>query len=328
MKLTRYINQTFYFLFLVLCVFFFIFCKDKPVDETNATYDLNNPEKKNNVIFKIQDTFYFNSDFEKYIFLIAGENSASLSLGTLSRLLDNFIEEKILLEAAKNQNISLTPEEQKQYLIKLSNKSWIDERTEAENEIESKVLLEGLLIDKYTYELVKDIEVGEEEIRDYYADHKGEFLRSERVKVSQILLKTEDMAIEILGRIKKSSEEDFRIIAQESSVGVEAAKGGVMGVFEMNQLPFEMEKVIFSLNEGELSPVVESSYGYHIFRLDEKYAPELISIDEASAEIKVKILDQKIKQFISQHIANLKESMDWDFYPQNLSFPYQRNIHE
>jgi len=83
--------------------------------------------------------------------------------------------------------------------------------------------------------------------------------------------------------------------------------------------------VIFSLKEGELSPVVESSYGYHIFRMDKRYELELISEEKASPAIKVKILDLKIKLRTSSHLEYLKNNMEWSFYPLNLSFPYQRN---
>ncbi len=86
-----------------------------------------------------------------------------------------------------------------------------------------------------------------------------------------------------------------------------------------------MEKVIFALKEGDTSQVVESSYGYHIFRLDKRHEPELISLEEAAPSIKLKIVDQKIKQFMLQHLTELKERTIWSFYPQNLSFLYQRN---
>ena len=128
--------------------------------------------------------------------------------------------------------------------------------------------------------------------------------------------------------MRGSSEGVFQKIAKEVSLGVEASKGGHLGIFEMNQLPAEMEKVIFSLKEGETSQVVESAYGFHIFRLDEKIEPKLEAQETVSAEIRVKILDLKIKQFISQHLLELRDIMDWEFYPKNLSFPYQRNSNE
>jgi parvulin-like peptidyl-prolyl isomerase len=181
------------------------------------------------------------------------------------------------------------------------------------------------LIEKYTFELVKDIDVNEEEIKEYYSQKKRDFLRQERVKVSQILVRTEEKAIEVMEKMKDPSEENFRKMAKEVSVGLEASKGGEMGVFEMGQLPFEMEKVIFSLKEGDMSPVVESTYGYHIFRLDKRYEPELISVKEAAPEIQKILLQQKIQMRISEHLAELKKNIVWSSYPQNLSFPYKED---
>lgn len=96
-----------------------------------------------------------------------------------------------------------------------------------------------------------------------------------------------------------------------------------MGWFELGQLPIEMESVIFSLKEGELSPVVKSSYGFHIFRLDKKIGLGLIPKERASTEIKLILLDQKIRSAIYEHVENLKRSLKWEFIPQNLSFQYQ-----
>ncbi|MEA3421358.1 MAG: hypothetical protein U9Q97_06755, partial [Acidobacteriota bacterium] len=65
-----------------------------------------------------------------------------------------------------------------------------------------------------------------------------------------------------------------------------------------------------------------------IFKLDRKYEPGLISEEEAVSEIKIKILNDKIKQNISQNLKELKEKIGWNFYPEKLSFPYQRNNRE
>ena len=84
---------------------------------------------------------------------------------------------------------------------------------------------------------------------------------------------TEERAVEILEHVKISAESEFRSLARENSKGVEAPKGGELGVFEIGQLPSEMEKIVFTMNEGDISPVVGSLYGYHIFRLDKKFGP-------------------------------------------------------
>jgi len=328
MKYFKTVNRTLLVICLTLFVSFYVNCSRKKSEEAPSDSNIGAPEKKNLIVLQIQEFYYSNSDFENYLRYNVGDYYRTLPIVSLSRLFDNFVEEKILLEAARNQEISLTWEEQKGYLARLTTESLSNSKKDAMDEIETKILFETLLIEKYTFEAIKDIEVKEEEIKEYYDLHKRDFLLPERVKVSQILLATEEKAVGVLERLNDSSEESFRKAALEESTGTEASKGGEMGLFEMGQLPFEMDKVIFSLKEGELSPVVESTYGYHIFRLDAKYGPELVSEEKAASSIKVKILDQKIKEFISQRIEELKESLEWSVYLENLYFPYQRNTHE
>ena len=325
MKLLK-LKRNLFFLFLAgVFIFLGANCGEKNKQESSLSVSLEDPQKKNYIIIEIEDSAYLNSDFEKYVRGTFGNDRKALTPVSLSRLLDKFIEEKLVLQSAINQNISMSWEEKQEYLAKLSTELKSEGSNVSVEEMDTEILFDRLLIEKYTYELVKDIEVKEEEIREYYNLHKREFLRPQRVEASQILLETEDQAIEVLERVKNASEEDFRKIAEAESIGLEAVKGGKMGVFEMGQLPFEMEQVLFSLEEGELSPVVESSYGYHIFRVDRRFEPELMSEEKALPGIKVKILDLKINYRISTHIEYLKNNIEWNFYPMNLSFPYQRD---
>lgn len=328
MELSRLRHCVCCILFLGLVFAFGVGCKDQTSGETVSDDRANSLVNKNNVILKLSDSFYFNSDFEKYLLSIVGQEYKNLSLGSLSRLYDDFVDEKILLQAARDQEISLTIEEQKKHLAKLTRESWSNGKKIPLDDIEYDILLEKLVIEKYISQQVDKIDVADEEIKEYYDLHKREFLRPERVRVSQILLKTEGKAVEILERVKNASGENFREIAREESSGVEASKGGEMGLFEMGQLPFEMEKVVFSLKAGEISPVVESSYGYHIFRLDEKLEPELVPEDSAFSEIKIKIFNERIQRFLKDHMESLKSQLDWTSYPKNLSFSYQRIDHE
>ncbi len=312
------------FLFFACFVLLLVNCERNSSARHSSQMRDTQQDKQNYIILRVQDSFYFNSDFERYLELTVGADIEDLSDVSLSRLADGFVEEKILLEAARNQGMNLTLEEKKEYLAKHVNQPMAEENKRTLDEEEINLLFDQLLVEKFTLASIKEIRVEEEEIQKYYLEQKREFLLPERVKVSQILLSSEDMAVGILERVKNSGPEDFKRIARTESIGVEAAKGGEMGVFEMGQLPQEMEKVIFSLQEGEVSPVLESSYGFHIFRLDARLEPELIPEEEARASIETKILSQKIKDQISREIQELKDSLQWNFYPQNLYFSYQR----
>jgi len=324
MKLLTVRNILLYLLMMGFTLFLYTSCEIPESSEGNAGFSLTDAQNRKSTILKIGDTLYSNSDFEKYVRATLGEDQEALTVVSLSRLFDNFVDEKILLHAARAQNMVLTEKEKEDYLAKLSDELSTEDRDVSLDEGDRDFLLERLLIEKYTYELVRNLEVEEDEIKGYYELHRRDFLQPERVKVSQILLETESKAIEILERVRNADEEGFRKMARDESVGLEALKGGEMGVFEMGQLPFEMEKVIFSLQEGELSPVVKTSYGYHIFRVDKRLDPKLISEEEASASIREKILNRKIEERVSRHLEDLKLSLVWSFYPLNLPFPYQR----
>lgn len=316
------------FLLVAFSMLFFLCCQRKKAVGPLSTDNLEDSQKTNSVILEIEDSSYFYSDFERHLRSLFGEDHQGLSLDSLSRMFDDFVDEKIYFHAAQKSEISLSVEEQKQYLAQLSRGPLSDEEMSSFKQEEVRALIARLRIEKYMSQEVKDIDVSDEELKDYYDLHKREFLRPERVRVSQILLEKEDKAIAILEQVKMTSEETFREIARKESSGVEAAKGGDMGVFEMGQLPFEMERVVFSLRVGESSPVVESTYGYHIFRLDARFEPELVSEENVFPEIRTKILNEKIKQHLKMHLANLKGELDWKSYPANLSFPYQRMDYE
>jgi hypothetical protein len=310
-------------IFVMALIMLFHGCKGNESVQSPSGLDTQEA-KENYIILRVEDTIYFNADFIRFLRLSLGDEYKTLSALSLSRLFDGFIEEKILLEEARNKEILLTWEEKKRFLAKHSSDAALEKERLSVDEEGADLLFEQLLVEKYTYDLVKAIEVDEQEIQEYYNANKREFLLPERVKVSQILLPSEEKAVEILESLKDDDPDHFKKLARVQSIGVEASRGGEMGVFAIGQLPDEMEKTIFALKEGEISQVVESSYGFHIFRLDSRYEPELVSPDQALASIQVKILSQKVKDRISQHIKHLKNSLQWEFYEQNLYFQYQR----
>lgn len=290
--------------------------KEYPVSGEKKARDL--------IILKVGEKSYYESDFQKYVRDIFGHGADKLEAATLSHLFDEFFEAKLLLLAAHDRGITVSSSEKDEYLAKLEREEEAAEAPKPLWEPDSGETLDKIMIEKYLLPIVRDIGVEDGEVQRYYDLHKSEFFLPDRVQVSQILLTTEAEAVDIWEKVKSTSEEDFRVAARAHSIGPEASSGGIMGVFERGQLPLEMETVVFSLGEGEVSPLIESSYGFHFFRLDRKLGPEWISLEEASASIRRRLLDLKVKQAVSQHIRSLEERLEWQIFPENLRFPYQR----
>jgi hypothetical protein len=77
-------------------------------------------------------------------------------------------------------------------------------------------------------------------------------------------------------RERAASGEDFAQLAEEYSQDPGSAqRGGDLGFFGRGRMVAPFEEAAFQLQPGEISPVVESPFGFHIIRLEERRQPEL-----------------------------------------------------
>ena len=279
---------------------------------------------ENRVVLRVGATSYPAADFGRYVQETVGGSVQQFDAVALSNLFDRFVDDKILLQAAVERGVTLSTQEKEAYLAKAEKGTYTEEEKASLLTSDSGPLVEKMKVEKYIRALGQDLSVGDDEVRAYYDGHADEFSLPERVQVSQILVQTEHEAVEIWEKVRFSDEEGFRAVARAQSVGPEASEGGEMGVFQKGQLPADMEAAVFGMTEGEVSPVVESSYGYHVFRLDKKFAPEHISVESAAPAIKEKLLGLKVEAVSARHLAELKKTVDWEVFPENLFFPYQR----
>jgi parvulin-like peptidyl-prolyl isomerase len=299
-------------------------CRSKAPDGGAATSGGEAAPDEEKVVLQVGSTGYRAADFRRHIEETVGGSVQDLDAVTLSNLFDQFVDDKILLSAAAESGVSLTIEEKRAYLEKAEEGTWTEEEKSSLLASDSGPLVDKMRIDKYVREMNRDITVGDDEVKAYYDSQPGEFFLPERVQVSQILLPTESEAVEVWEKARITDADGFRALAREKSVGPEASNGGEMGVFQKGQLPGDMEAAIFGMTEGEVSPVVESSYGFHVFRLDKKFPPEQVPFESAERSIREKLLDLKTEAATRRRLEELKKSVAWEVFPENLFFPYQK----
>jgi len=294
---------------------------EPPPDRAAPVLDGSDP---GNVVLQVGPSIYRAGDFGRYAAVSVGGSWANLGAATLSQFFEKFVDDKLLLQAAQDEGVVLTAAEKREWIDKLKDEGWTHEEEAATLTADSGPLAERLKVEKYTSRLVQGLTVGEDEIRAYYEGHKTQFFLPERVEVSQILLPTEAAAVPAWEKLRGASEDDFRAVAKAESLGPEAAEGGRMGVFQKGQLPPEMEASVLSLQPGEISPIVESSYGFHIFRLDARLPAEQTTLQAASETIRLNLFEQMVRAALAKRLLDLRESLDWTAYPENLPFVYQK----
>ena len=85
------------------------------------------------------------------------------------------------------------------------------------------------------------------------------------MRAMHIMVRTETEAREILGLLK-SGQGDFETLARERSIGPNAQRGGDLGVINKGYLLPVLDNAINKLQPNEISDVIQSEIGYHIFK--------------------------------------------------------------
>lgn len=183
-------------------------------------------------------------------------------------------------------------------------------------------LRKGMVIRKLVLrEVDSKIKVGGGEIEEYFKNNSGEFKWAERVRALQIMVDDETTAERIRKRLLNDG--DFAKIAKESSQSPDAFSGGDLGFFSRGQMPPEFEKAVFDLKVGEISEVIESIYGFHLFKVVEREKPRQMNFREARERIEKLLHSRKREKEFKEWIAGIRErtpvSIDAEALSQALS---------
>lgn len=161
------------------------------------------------------------------------------------------------------------------------DKSLGDWKTEVRSSLLSKKLF-----DKLNEKTQKPTEA---EIKKYYEENKSRYQRKERIFLRQIVL--DDLTKAELVHAEVVKKKDFAELAKKYSVSPEAKQGGVVGWIERGTV--DVFEKAFHLPVGGVSPVLESTYGFHIFKTERKAAAGVASVDEVRPQILQQLLAQK-----------------------------------
>jgi peptidyl-prolyl cis-trans isomerase C len=185
---------------------------------------------------------------------------------------------------------------------------WDSHRADLVSSMKIKRLLKQEVHDK--------VSVTPAEVRAYYDDNPDEFRVSEEVCARHILIKvpadaTEVQRREARGAINEAAEriqkgETFKDVAKDVSQDGSASDGGNLGYFGRGVMVPEFEEVAFSLEDGQVSGVVETEFGYHLIKVEEKRPGSTISFDEIKAGIEQMLKKRKAEARGREYIANLK----------------------
>jgi peptidyl-prolyl cis-trans isomerase C len=123
----------------------------------------------------------------------------------------------------------------------------------------------------------------------------------QEIHARHILVATEAEAKEIAERLKKG--EDFAVLAKEKSKDT-GAEGGDLGFFTRGQMLKPFEEAAFALDVGEISEPVQTQFGWHIIKVEEKRDQPLPTFDQ----VKEAIMSQLVQAKAQEVVTGLRDS--------------------
>ena len=218
---------------------------------------------------------------------------------------------------------------QSMLISELATKAGFDKRPEVQEQLE--FFKNNFLANEYLRkEVAAKVAVSEDDVKSYYDTHQDEFKTPEMVKAQHILIKVDKSASEedkkqarkkaedILDKIKAG--EDFAKLASEFSDDPGSkSKGGELGFFARGRMVKSFEDAAFALKPGEVSGIVESPFGYHIIKVEERNDAGVEPYDTAKDKIKQKLVQERAKTTVTEFIDKTMKDANVEIHPELLT---------
>ena len=259
-------------------------------------------------------------EFEEYLESSFGEEGpAAEDAETRSRLLDQFIEERLLLQEALARQIRVSDEQVTTYLVNLGVAGERGGGGKPTDKALRNQIRQNLLIQEFKDRvLLRDVGVVPEEVETYYREHPEDFREARLVILRQILLEDAAEAKKLVATLR-SDPSQFQVLAESRSVSPDR---GQPRSYEEGELPESIRATVFSLQPGEISGIVEEGGKYRIFQGVDRHEGKSLALEDVRKKIEVVLLQRKFEETLSSALTEMRRSARIKIYVGNLPFRY------
>jgi peptidyl-prolyl cis-trans isomerase C len=151
------------------------------------------------------------------------------------------------------------------------------------------------LRDTFYEKKVRDA-VTEAQAKTAYDEQIAKIIPEPEVRARHILVKTEQEAKDLLKQLKGGA--DFVELAKKSSDGPSAQTGGDLGYFARGQMVKPFEDAAFTLKAGEISAPVQTEFGWHVIKVEDKRNRPVPQFDEVKDQLMASLVQNQLKTVV------------------------------
>lgn len=237
--------------------------------------------------------------------VIAEVNGTAITAGELTREMKNLPPQiQPMAETDEGKKELVDTMVIREIILQQAKKDGLDKSREVAERMED--LKNKVIVDTYLKKkLEEQAKVSDEELKKFYEQYKEKFKTGDQIKASHILVKSQKEADDLAAQLKGGAS--FEELAKKHSSDSSAAKGGDLGWFGKGNMVPEFEKVAFSLKEGQISPVVQTKFGFHIIKVTGTRKAGYMPFEEVKDQIKAAVLPEKQQEIFKKLKDDLKK---------------------
>jgi len=241
------------------------------------------------------------------------------------RAVDNLIEEELLYQESQKKEIAVDQKTLEAALTDIRGRydskenylTFLKKMKLTEDAFTEKVRRLLAIRQLFTTQVDAKLQVPDEEVKAFYTDNPQHFKTPEQVRARHILIKLEadadkaarEAAMKKMAEIRKkiAEGEAFEDLAKQYSEGPSNIKGGDLGYFGRGQMVKPFEDAAFALAIGATSDIVETQFGLHLIRVEDKKEPGTVPYEKVRERIMEHLKKQKRNQAIATYLQDLKK---------------------
>jgi peptidyl-prolyl cis-trans isomerase SurA len=245
-------------------------------------------------------------------------------------VLRDLIDQNLLLDKGKDLGITADTE-----VVKRLDEMRKDMKLDTMEDLEKAAQSQGVSFEEFkqnlrnqiitqqviSREVGQKLNLGKEDIQQFYDQHQSEMEQPEQIKLSEILVSTEKKdlskdeaqilqaaqakADDLLAQIRKGAA--FEDVAKKGSDGPSAAQGGDLGLFKRGTLAKELEDKTFSMKPGEVSDVIRTKQGFIILKVVDHHDAGVPPLKDIEGKVQDAVYMQKLQPALRQYLTKLRE---------------------
>jgi hypothetical protein len=186
-------------------------------------------------------------------------------------------------------------------------------------------LVADTVVERYYREVVLDgVDVTPQEVELYFDANRDRYARRDGYTVREIRVRTRAEA-ERARRLVAEGDAAFADLARTLSVAPTARAGG-LGFFDARALPPDLARVVAPLTAGEMSGVVETKMGYHVFLLEQRGL--VVPLENVRERVASDARASKNERLVNADLERLLEEARVEINREQLPFQYKGRFYQ